>query len=269
MGVPLVFDQFRAIFPLTPRYGRRPILILMNGLAEQGESWYRNLPAWRKRFEVHTPNIMAYSGEMLHRRIDEGEPISIDYLVEQLREYVCRYVQSPPYHFAGSSTGGKIVAEFAIRYPELVNRLVLFGPSGVSDVERLPVVQGVRRHDATAMVKSVFHNPRKADPRLAGYYKTAFADRRWRTGFIKTVRGTLNHSIREILPRLPHPTLMVVGLNDQIVDPVQALEAGRKLPKGQIVEIAKCGHAPHLEYWRKVNKLVIKFLQESPKTTSS
>jgi pimeloyl-ACP methyl ester carboxylesterase len=258
-----VFDPFRVFSPLTPRYGRKPILILMNGLAEQGESWYRNIPAWRRRFEVHTPNIMAYSGDRLHSRIDAGEPISIEYIVEQLHHYVCHYVQSPPYHFAGSSTGGKIVAEFAVKYPDLVNRVVLFGPSGVSDVERLPVVQGVRRHDTSALVNSVFHNPRKADPRLASYYKTAFADRRWRTGFIKTVRGTLNHSIRQTLPKLHHPTLMIVGLNDQIVDPQQAIEAGRTLPQGRLVELPKCGHAPHLESWRKVNKLVIKFLQEA------
>jgi pimeloyl-ACP methyl ester carboxylesterase len=259
-----VFDQFRVFLPLTPRYGRKPTLILMNGLAEQGESWYRNLPAWRRRFEVHTPNIMAYGGDVIHDRIATGNPISIDFLVEQLREYVCKFVQNPPYHFAGSSTGGKIVTELAVRYPELVSKVVLFGPSGLSDEERLPVVQGVRRHDVKALVDSVFHNPRKADPRLANYYKVALADRRWRAGFIKTVRGTLNHSIRDIMPSLNKPTMMIVGLNDQIVDPLQALEAGKRLPQGTLVEIPKCGHAPHLEYWRKVNKLVIKFLLETP-----
>ena len=261
-----MIDPF-PFLPLTPRYGRKPILILVNGLAEQGESWYRNVPVWRSRFEVLTPNIMAYSGETLHERINSGEPVSIDYLVDQLRDYVRRFVQNPPYHFAGSSTGGKIVAEFAVRYPELVNRVVLFGPSGVSDEERLPVVQGVRRHDVKALVDSVFYNPRKADPRLASYYKTALADRRWRTGFIKTVRGTLNHSIRETLPQLRRPTLMIVGMNDQIVDPHQAVQAGKKLPQGRIVQLPNCGHAPHLEYWRKVNKLVIKFLQEGQSLT--
>lgn len=243
------------------RYARLPPLILVNGLAEQGETWFRNIPVWRKHFEIHAPNILAYDGDALHERIDSRQPISVDYIVEELRLYLHKFVQRPPYHLGGSSTGGKVVAEFAHRYPKLVDKLILFGPSGVSDVERLPVVQGVRRHDVTALVDSVFHNPRRADPRLLGYYKEKMASRRWRIGLIKTIRGTLGHSIREKLAELPMPTMMFVGLNDSIVDPGQAIEAGKTIPKGKLVTFDKCGHAPHLEYTRQVNKLVIQFLK--------
>ena len=39
-----------------PRYVRRPPLVLINGLAEQPESWYRNVAHWRRHFDVFTPN---------------------------------------------------------------------------------------------------------------------------------------------------------------------------------------------------------------------
>jgi len=256
-----VLNTLGRVFRFESRYGRLPPLILVNGLAEQGETWFRNIPVWRKHFEIHTPNILAYDGDALHERIDTREPVSVDYIVEELHKYLHRFVQHPPYFLGGSSTGGKVVAVFAHRYPKLVDKLILFGPSGLSDVERLPVVQGVRRHDVTALVDSVFYNPRRADPRLLGYYKEKMASRRWRIGLIKTIRGTLGHSIREVLPELPMPTIMFVGMNDSIVDAAQAIEAGKRLPKGKLVVIDNCGHAPHLEFTRQVNKQVIQFLK--------
>src|SRR5262249_22994370 len=137
-----------------PSYSRRPPLVLINGLAEQAETWFRNLDAWRRHFDVHTPNLLAYEGAALHRRIEEGQPIDVAYLVEHLREYLDGFVQTPPYHLAANSLGGKVAVEFAVRYPELVGRLVLLCPSGLSDEERLPVVDGVRRNDPGSLVHS-------------------------------------------------------------------------------------------------------------------
>src|SRR5258707_3718475 len=98
-----------------------------------------------------------------------GHQITFKYLVEQLRKYLSNFVQSPPYHLVASSLGGKITVEFAVRYPELVNRLVLLCPSGMGDNERLPIIEGVRRNDMRALVESVFYNPtRHADAEMIG-----------------------------------------------------------------------------------------------------
>ena len=93
------------------------------------------------------PNIVSYSGAALQRRIAAGLPIDIDYLVGQLHLYLDSFVQAPPYFLIGNSMGGKVVIEFAVRYPEQVARLVLLCPSGLGDVEQLPIVDGVRRND--------------------------------------------------------------------------------------------------------------------------
>src|SRR5262245_44881793 len=118
---------------MLANYARRPPLILINGLAEQAESWFRNVDEWRRHFDVYTPNLLTYDGAKLHRRIEDRLPISIDYLVEQLRLYLDQFVPAPPYNLAANSLGGKIAIEFAARYPEQVSRLVLLCPSGLSD----------------------------------------------------------------------------------------------------------------------------------------
>jgi pimeloyl-ACP methyl ester carboxylesterase len=116
-------------------YGRKPPLILINGLAEQAETWYRNLRTWRRHFDVHAPNILAYNGAALHRRIDADLPVDVDYLIERWHEFVTAFVQEPPYFLVASSMGGKVAVEFALRYPEQVARLVLLCPAGLGDEE--------------------------------------------------------------------------------------------------------------------------------------
>jgi pimeloyl-ACP methyl ester carboxylesterase len=95
---------------------------------------------------------------------------------------------------------------------------------------------------------------------LAAYYIHKTKVRRWRTGFLRTVRGTMEHRVRELLPRLVQPTLLVVGGEDRIVNPRQAIEAARMMPRGKLVVLPRCGHAPQIEEAQKINRLVREFL---------
>jgi pimeloyl-ACP methyl ester carboxylesterase len=250
------------------RYARRQALVLINGLSEQPESWFRNLPFWRRYFDVYMPNLLVYDGPGLHERIDQGLPIDMDYLVGQLHLYLTHFVQMPPYHLVAASLGGKIAIEYAVRYPDNVSRVVLLCPSGMGDEERLPIVEGVRRNDLKALVDSVFFDPRKIDTRLITYYEKQFASRRWRSGLLRTIRGTMDHLVRERLPLVKHPTLFVSGKDDRIVDPNVAAEASRLLPQGHYLAIPQCGHAPQMEKPWLINRLIVHFLT-SPRPSTN
>ena len=253
---------------LRPRqYARRQPLVLINGLAEQAESWYRNRKFWARYFEVHSPNILAYEGAALHRKIAAKEPITVEYLVEQLHTYLDQFVQTPPYHIVSSSLGGKVAVEFAARYPQMVGRVVLLCPSGMGDKEQLPIIAGVKGRDAHAMVQSVFHKPRRVDGEMLRYYKAKFASRRWQKGFLRTVNGTLDHSVREQLKKVTAPTLLVTASGDKVCDPRTAEEAARDLPCGFFRKIERCGHAPQIEKHWLINRLVVDFLG-SPRPTT-
>lgn len=249
------------------QYGRRQSLVLLNGLAEQAESWYRNRKFWGRYFDVLTPNILVYEGEALHRRISAREPVTVDYLVGQLHTYLDQFVQTPPYHIVSSSLGGKVAVEFAVRYPSLVNRVVLLCPSGMGDVEQLPIMEGITGRDPHAMVRSVFHKPRFVDREVIRYYKSRFVNRRWKTGFVKTVRGTLEYSVRDKLKEMKCPTLLVSGAEDKVCDPKTAEEAAKELPNGMFLSMPKCGHAPQIEKAWKINRLVVHFLS-APRPTA-
>lgn len=250
-------------------YGRKQPLILLNGLAEQAESWYRNRRFLSRFFDLGVPNILAFQGDHLHQRIDAKLPISVDYLVGELHDYLMRFFQRPPYHLVASSLGGKVAVEYAHRYPEMVSRMVLLCPSGMGDEEQLPFMEGVRRNDFKSVVGGVFYRRRAANRDMMRYYQKCFPNRRWRTGLLRSMRGTMDHTVRKRLTEIPHPTLLVAGEHDKIVDPVTAKEAVKELPHGKFVLIKKCGHAPQIEKPRYINRLVVHFLSHPEPTAST
>ncbi len=249
-------------------YGRRQPVVLINGLAEQAESWFRNRKFWARFFDVHTPNILVYDGEAIHERISAKDPITVEYLVGELHTYLTRFVQTPPYHLVASSLGGKVAVEFAVRYPKLVNRVVLLCPSGMGDEEQLPVMEGVVRGNMHTVVRSVFHKPRFVDRDIVRYYQSQLSSRKWKTGLIRTIRGTLDYTVREQMKQVQAPTLLVTGEEDKVCDPKTAAEAAKELKNGHFLSIPKCGHAPQIEKAWLINRLVVHFLT-SPKPTAT
>ena len=92
-------------------------MILLNGLAEQPESWFANRTHLARHFDVKVPEILVYDGEALHRHIDAGGEITVDYLADRLGCYLDEFVQRPPYHLVGSSLGCQVILSYAVRHP--------------------------------------------------------------------------------------------------------------------------------------------------------
>lgn len=246
--------------PRPDAYRRAQPLILVNGLAEQGESWYPNRNVWQKHYDVHTPGVLVFGGPVMQERLAEGKPINIDFLTNRLSEYLDRFVQSPPYHLVASSLGGQITVEYAARHPEKVGKLVLLCPSGFGKEERLPIRESARTKNYQELVESTFFDRRYANPRIIEYFEEKFAYKPWRKAFFETVRGTKSHSVLDKLTLFDRPTLVICGREDRIVDPHAVQEAVRDIPNYRFVMVPNCGHAPQLECPRLINRLVVEFL---------
>jgi len=241
-------------------YRRAQPLILVNGLAEQGESWYPNRSEWQRHYDVHTPGVLVYGGPVMQERLAGGQPIDINFLTGRLAEYLDRFVQSPPYHLVASSLGGQISIEYAARHPEKVGKLVLLCPSGFGTEERLPITEGARHKNYQGLVESTFFDRRYASPRIIEYYEQKFAHKPWRRALFETVRGTKSHSVLDKLTQIGRPTLVICGREDRIVNPHAVEEAVKNIPNYRFVMVPNCGHAPQLECPRLINRLVVEFL---------
>jgi pimeloyl-ACP methyl ester carboxylesterase len=257
------------LFDLKRRtsYKRPSPLILVNGLAEQSESWFANRRHLARHFDVKVPEILVYDGDSLHRHINTGGEVTVDYLADRLATYLDEFVQRPPYHLVGSSLGGQIVLTLAVKHPELVSKLVLIAPSGLFGDENLPVMDGVRRSDYESLVGSVFHNrSRFTSDSLVRAIEQKFQSRKWKKGILRTLRGTLGHSVSDLLEQVPHPTLLIWGAEDRVISDVSgSIKAAERMLKARQVVIPKCGHAPQIEKSRLVNTLITRFLRDKLK----
>jgi pimeloyl-ACP methyl ester carboxylesterase len=159
-----------------------------------------------------------------------------------------------------SSLGGQLSIEYAARHPEKVAKIVLLCPSGFGTEERLPITEGARHKNYQGLVESTFHNRRFASPRVVKYYAEKFACKRWRRAFFETVRGTKSHSVKDKLPLIESPTLVICGREDRIVDPLAVQAAVKDLANFRFVMVPNCGHAPQLECSRLINRTVSEFL---------
>ena len=242
---------------------RRMPLVLVNGLAEQPESWYASRVSLSRHFELKVPEILVYDGEALHRHLQSGGEVTVDYLAERLAVYLDEFVQRPPYHLVGSSLGGQVVLTYADRHPEKVARTVLLAPSGFHGRENLPVLEGVRRSNADTLIRSVFFHGHHASDELVEAFRARFQDRRWKLGVIRTLRGTIGHSVAPLLPRVSVPTLIIWGAEDRILSDVPgSIRAAERIPAVRQVVIPRCGHAPQIEKARLVNRLISLYLRD-------
>ncbi len=248
-------------------YKRPSPLILINGLAEQSESWFANRRPLAKHFDVKVPEILVYDGDSLHRHIESGGLVTVEYLADRLATYLDEYVQRPPYHLVGSSLGGQICLTLAVRHPHLVSKLVLIAPSGLFGDENLPVIEGVRRSRYDTLVKSVFHRNHFATDRLVNAIEEKFQSRKWKKGILRTLRGTVGHSVSGLLDRVAQPTLLIWGSDDRVISDVAgSIRAADRILKSRQVVIPKCGHAPQIEKSRLVNTLITRFLRDRLKS---
>lgn len=257
--------MLRSIFGFLgprPEYRRKPVVVLINGLAEQPESWFCNRPYWEHWFDLKVPELLVYDGPVLAKRIEDGQPITVPFFVDQLELFLDNFVQTPPYHIVASSLGGQIAVEYAVRHPERVGRMALLCPSGFGGEEKLPVAEGMRSNNFEALVSSVFYEKKLMDPGMVRLFEQQFVSRSWRKGLLRTVRGTSEHSVRERLPQVAAPALLICGKEDQVVDPVQAIDAVKDLTNFKVLLLEHCGHAPQIEMAGRVNRVIRDFLLE-------
>ena len=133
-------------------------------------------------------------------------------------------------HFAGNSFGCQILATFAVRHPQRVNRLVLQGPTVDSAARGFwrqlwrQLRNGCIEHSSLGLV-------------MVRDYRAAGLRRIW-----ATMQLVLSDRIEEKLTQVQVPTLVVRGDKDVVAPQRWAEEVTRLLPRGELRVIRGVAH---------------------------
>ena len=182
----------------------------------------------------------------------------------------------------GHSNGGFVALHLALRHPRLIGRLVLadtaasaaFRPVSRENARRratVPTLRALARlwndtlpDDASfarawrAVQPLYFHRPTPARIRAVT------APLRYRLPARRRIFASYDrYDVRDRLPRIRVPTLVVVGSDDWITTPQFARELAAAIPGARLALFARSGHNPFVEEPRRFAAVVGEFLNAS------
>ena len=256
---------------------RQP-LVFVHGLSGCWANWLEQLPALAAEHRVVTLDLPGFGYSPM-----PAEPITmpgyarlLDRLLGQLGIDAAAVV--------GNSMGGFISAELAIAFPQRVERLVLISAAGISTTGNAHTTRALpsMRRMETALVASggwiasksetVARRARLRDALLyivarhPGRLPAALAAEQLRgagkPGFIQALESILEYDIRERLPEIACPTLIVWGDGDRLIPVRDADVFAELIPGSRKVIFEDTGHMAMLERPAAFNALLADFLAE-------
>lgn len=159
-------------------------------------------------------------------------------------------------HLLGNSYGCQVAAEFATRYPDRVQRLVLQGPTinphQHSFWRQLPPFVMNLRYEPMSLVWLVARDWWAIGPPRSA----------------QMVRQCLADYIEDKLPRVQAPTLVVCGAKDPHVPRYWAEEAAQLLPRGELKIVPGYGHCLNYTAPLELRRVIEPFLREGGRQES-
>jgi pimeloyl-ACP methyl ester carboxylesterase len=259
--------------------GSGPPIVFVHGLSGSWQNWLEQLPVFARDHRAVAFDLPGFgASEMPADEISiAGYARFVDALFDVLSIDSAAVV--------GNSMGGFIGAELAIRFPARVERLVLVSAAGLT-VEH-------QRHERGLVVLKTL------DRRLAAYAawlgsKSEALARRPRArrmifglvahrpdllpapliaeqirgsgkpGFVPALDALTKYPIRDRLPEIACPTLIVWGTEDLLVPVRDADDFARLIPNSRKVVWSRTGHMAMLERPAAFNRLLAAFLAEEP-----
>ena len=260
-------------------------ILLIPGVAGCAPLWRHQINAFSEHFRVFAIDIVGQPGK------SAANPPSVfnDDFTDWLEDIIHSLNLDRP-HIVGVSTGGTTAMDMAIRKPDLIDKTVMCGPTGLARA-RLPFRQWLltaRKKNTDALsddlTASSFSKPRSGetfgsfDRQLARgmalgtkHYRVdkslgVYNEKTSRVDIIKALKviGKFFFSVdKKRLKSFKNKGLLIFGEFEVLYNPWKISKRLQKLIPSLQIEIVKdAGHAAIYDQPQAVNKLVLDFLRK-------
>jgi len=261
---------------------KRPVLLLIHGMAGSSVTWREVMPALTQRYTVVAPDLPGH-GESDKPRQD----YSLGAHANALRDLLAA-IGIDGATVVGQSLGGGVAMQLAYQHPRHCERLVLVSSGGlgqeVSWILRALTFPGVEflmpilfpsfvRDAGNAISRSLRGLGLRA-PRLEEEWRgyVSLTDSETRAAFLRTLRAVVDmggqavsaHDRLYLSSLLP--TLIVWGERDGIIPVAHAHEAHQAMPGSQLVLFEESGHFPHVEEPQRFIEALTGFVETTEAT---
>jgi pimeloyl-ACP methyl ester carboxylesterase len=245
--------------------GSGPEVILLHGLGGDKGNWRMTLPVLAAKFHVYAPDQIGFG---------QSDKPQINYRVATLVDFLNAFYKKlgiAKATLVGNSLGGWAAMDFALQYPDKVNRLVLVDSAGYSFkrtggvAPAREVLLGLNPSSLAGtkqLMAVVFHNK--------AFSTDAVAEQVFTEHLRKNDGYTINSFVDSILraedivdgklSAIKAPTLIVWGRDDMLVPLATAKALAEDIAGSQTVVLDECGHVPQMECAAPFNDALVKYL---------
>jgi pimeloyl-ACP methyl ester carboxylesterase len=258
--------------------GDGPAIVFVHGLSGSWPNWLEQLPVFARDHRVIAMDLPGFGHSPMPR-----EPITISAYARVLDELL-QTLGVDAATLVGNSMGGFISTELSIAFPQRVERLVLVSAAGIStyrhrDVERIePYLRRaapiVAAYTGWTAARSDWITSRPGLRNLALGFVTRHPSRLPSTlaaeqlrgagkpGFMQALKANIDYPVRERLPEIACPTLIVWGADDKVIPVADASVFEELIPNARKVIFEDTGHMAMLERPAAFNELLAEFIAQ-------
>ncbi|MEO1802699.1 MAG: alpha/beta fold hydrolase [Cyanobacteria bacterium J06629_2] len=260
-----------------------PPLILIHGFGASIEHWRNNIPTIAQDRTVYALDLLGFGAS---RKADTDYSAAL--WTEQVHDFWQTFIGVRAI-LVGNSIGSLVCLNATATYPEMVEGLVMLSLPDVSVREDMlpplisPVVTAIENLFASPLlIKNLLKFVRRpkiirkwagvAYPNQAAVtdelveilsspaYDQGSGQTLYRLA--RSVRkASFAESVRDLLPQITVPMLLVWGLKDKMIPPQQAQAIAALNPLIKLIELEDIGHCPHDENPAQFNSLLLDWLQ--------
>jgi pimeloyl-ACP methyl ester carboxylesterase len=243
--------------------GSGPSVILLHGMGANKNHWRSTITALAPKFHVYAPDQVGFGTSdkpMINYRVST----LVDFLGELMNKLAISKAT-----LVGNSMGGWVAADFAIKHPAAVDRLVLVDAAGLITRsvtrEQLAFLNPATLDDARTCLTRVFANKAFVNDMTVQMF---FTDR-MRAGDQYTIERLIDSVIRrednlnDRLGGIKAPTIVIWGRGDELLPVADGEAMAKQIPGAQKVIIDNCGHAPQIECPQPFQAALVKFLTDT------
>jgi pimeloyl-ACP methyl ester carboxylesterase len=224
------------------RGGKGVPLLFLHGGGGAG-IWLPCMTELAKRFDVIAPEHPGFGASDTPQWLDTVSDLANFYL-DFLDQLDLRGV-----HLVGSSLGGWIAVDLAVRNTSRLASLTLIGAAGihVNDAEQVDTFLSNEQQ----RIRDLFYDQELAEAVIASLERPELEDAllKSRTISAKLSWQPRNHDpqLRKWLHRINVPTLLIWGYDDKLFPRDYAFAYQQLIPGAKAVVFPECGHLPHVE----------------------
>jgi len=237
----LVDGYMAHYYTMGPEDSCEPLLILLHGLGDSAETWWRVLP----RLARALPQTRVIALDLPGFGASELRPAGVT--IDDEATFLVHFLDalgSERATLVGNSLGGWIAARCAVRYPERVARLVLENSAGVLSRQEVRVAPKTRA-EARDFVRRVMGRPMPVPDFLCD----AIIHNSQEPGYQSFLAhyNPARDSLDADLARIQAPTTIIWGMADQLLPPETLERFATGIPHARVVRVPDAGHAVHME----------------------